>query len=985
MSPRFRADDILCPVFRNFEELQGVVMTFPNNSGPESGVWKRARNLEGWARALFEGIDDAVFVHDLRGRILDANPAACRRLGYTREELLKMNTRDIDDPEFAKGFNQRLEKQMLEGGGRFEGRHRTKEGKLLLVDINSSSIEFDGRPCVLAVMRDVTRQKAVELAQRKQTQLLRSVLENMSDGVLVVGSGQTLLVSNPIAQQLFGLDRNPTPEQWPLGKGLYLSDQITPFPPSEFPWIKVLQNQDIVNAEMYVFPPNDESGRWVSLTTRPLKEGESIRGSITVCRDVTTQKRSERRLSIQSAISRVFIGEDVPGKLEEFIVRTLGAKLAWDVAILWMVDTNAKLLRFSAIWHRSGLDLKAFEELARKGTFERKQALPGRVWDQALPSWVLNISDDPDLKHIPVLADLGIKRAFAFPIWVSGTVTGVLESFSRRQEVPSRDTMTFAVTLGNQVGQMLERRRVELALRESQAFYHSLVETLPQNLFRKDRSGKLTFANRRYCDLLGYSLEELIGKTDFDLFPEELAAKYVADDQKVLASGEPFTQVEAHQLADGTPIYVEVIKTPIHDADGNIIGTQGLFWDVTAKKRAEERLAASEQRYRQLTEATLDAIVVADLLGNIILINPAAVNLFGYSSEEVEGRPLIELFSRVETETQPIDISELSGKTRELFGIRMDGTIFPVELALTAIDPIMDDEHPEPTNIGYLGAVRDLTERNRMRSVLVQNEKLASIGLLSAGVAHEINNPLAFIGNNLAVLERDLGGVMEILKDYQGLDDKLATVDAEAMQRIHDLAEEIDLEYIEENLSRLLTRTRDGVDRVAKIVQSLRGLARSGKPQYQQASLADLLDASVEILHNRLKRSNIRLERETDGDTNVLCVAPQISQVFLNFLMNAIQAVESKPNGEEGLIRIRMKRGNGEMCITFTDYGCGIAPEDLPQLYDPFFTTKEIGEGTGLGLSISHNIIDGHGGRVEVESTLGQGTTFHIFLPLKQS
>src|SRR5437016_1463482 len=193
--------------------------------------------------------------------------------------------------------------------------------------------------------------------------------------------------------------------------------------------------------------------------------------------------------------------------------------------------------------------------------------------------------------------------------------------------------------VGSQIGQVLERQRIEDALRDSEVLYQSLVQSLPQNIFRKDRGGRLTFANKHYVDTLKRPLTQLLGKTDFDLFPPELAAKYVEDDRMVVEEGKTFETVEAHHLPEGGTIYVQVVKTPVYDAQGNIIGIQGIFWDVTERKRAEEYLAESERRYRQLTEATLDGIVLIDETEIIRLFNPAAESMFGYQAAEVIGQP----------------------------------------------------------------------------------------------------------------------------------------------------------------------------------------------------------------------------------------------------------------------------------------------------------------------------------------------------------
>jgi PAS domain S-box-containing protein len=543
--------------------------------------------------------------------------------------------------------------------------------------------------------------------------------------------------------------------------------------------------------------------------------------------------------------------------------------------------------------------------------------------------------------------------------------------------------------LGSQIGQVAERERVEKALRDSEAFYHSLVESLPQNIFRKDQSGRVTFGNSRYCATLNRSLADLIGKTDFDLFPPELAAKYRRDDQQVVDTGTPLETVEQHRLPSGALIYVQVVKTPVRDGAGHVIGTQCIFWDVTERVRAEQAIAASERRYRQLAEATLDAIILADQEGCITLFNPAAERLFGYPAAEVVGQPLTCLMPeqyrvqhehglRCYVETRA---GSIVGSTVELHGRRKDGTEFPVELALTAIELDSASESARPA-LQFLGALRDLTERNRIRAVLVQNEKLASIGLLSAGVAHEINNPLAFVANNLAVLERDSKGLLALLEHYQRCHDCL---DPAAAARAFELAQEVDLPYVRANLPRQLARTRDGVDRVTRIVHNLRGLARTDPPRHEEVSLPDLVEGSLELIHGQLKQHGVEIELDYDQVSRVCCVPSQISQVLLNLLVNALQAIEVVPRAEGHRLRVRTRRSGADMVIEVTDTGCGIEAKHLPHLFDPFFTTKDVGQGTGLGLSITHNIVTGHGGRIEVESEPGRGTCFRVHLPLGEA
>jgi PAS domain S-box-containing protein len=944
-----------------------------------------AHGLAGWTSALLDGMDDALFIHDLAGNILEANNAACQRLGYTHEEMLRLTTRDIDDPSFAAGFEDRLTEQLNRGQFRCEGRHRTKDGRVISVDINTTAIQFDGKPAVLALMRDITQRKAMEDALRQQTALFQSILDNMGDAVIVAAENGEFLLCNPAARRLFGLTDQARgfPPTGPTFQ-MYLPDRVTPYPPEQLPLTLSIRGEAVDEAEILVRHTQAPEGRWLSATARPLFDAKTqVRGGILVCRDITGRKRGEARQNTQHAVTRALDECADLDRAGPVVLRYIGEGLGWDLAALWLADPIDGQLHCHAVWHLPGLAVQEFANATRQAAFGPGRGLPGRVWATQHSAFVPDVTAAANFPRAAVARRCGLTTGFAFPIRSGGETIGVIEAFNRRMARPDAAMLAMMATMGSQIGQVLERQRVEKALRDSEAFYHALVESLPQNIYRKDRAGRVTFGNQRYVNTLGKPLPELLGKTDFDLFPEHLARKYVEDDQRVMTAGKVFEAVEEHHLPDGTDLYVQVIKSPIWDSEGQVIGTQGVFWDVTERKRAELAVEESERRYRQLTEATQDAIVVADEEGRICLFNPAAERMFGWAANEAIGQPLTVLmpeeyhkkhaagFARYLASRQ----ARVIGRPLELHGRRRDGTTFPVELVLSVIDV--------GGNVEFLGAIRDLTERNRIRAVLVQNEKLASIGLMSAGVAHEINNPLAFVANNLAVLERDSKGLMEVLTLYEGCLPELAQVAPAAAAHLRALTEEIDLAYVRNNLGRLLTRTRDGVDRVTRIVHSLRGLARTDSPKRQETNLADLAENSLEILRGQLKRQNVALVTDYDPQSTVQCVQGQISQVLLNLLVNAQQAIEAVGCSEGGRITVLTKRLATEMLIEVGDNGTGIEPAHLAKLFDPFFTTKDVGQGTGLGLSIAHNIVRAHGGRIEVESQPGVGTRFRVYLPLQ--
>ena len=269
----------------------------------------------------------------------------------------------------------------------------------------------------------------------------------------------------------------------------------------------------------------------------------------------------------------------------------------------------------------------------------------------------------------------------------------------------------------------------------------------------------------------------------------------------------------------------------------------------------------------------------------------------------------------------------------------------------------------------------------RAETQLVESERLSSLGQVVAGVAHEINNPLAFVTNNVALLERDVGNLHDLIRLYQQAEGTLEQHQHDLLSHIHSLADQMDLAYVLENAPALMTRSREGLKRIQKIVKDLRDFVRLDDSELKEVDLNENVTSTLTLLESQASARGVSLAADVVPLPPVTCYPAKINQVLLGLLTNAIEACDaggavtviSRPEAERG-VRLEV-----------LDTGRGIDPAIRGRIFDPFFTTKPIGQGTGLGLAISYGIVKAHGGAIEVESSPGRGSRFTVRLPLAPS
>jgi signal transduction histidine kinase len=320
---------------------------------------------------------------------------------------------------------------------------------------------------------------------------------------------------------------------------------------------------------------------------------------------------------------------------------------------------------------------------------------------------------------------------------------------------------------------------------------------------------------------------------------------------------------------------------------------------------------------------------------------------------------------------------------------RPDGRIHQIRCSLSDVTDQIVAEEALRQRTEDLARTNDQLRRanQQLREVqlkLVHSERLAATGALAAGVAHEINNPLAFTTNNVAVIERDLGGLLEVLALHERA---LESPDAERVAlrgRIVELARHHDLQHARTNLVDLAQATRRGLTRIAKLVECLRSFAQLDRAEVGEVHVNEAIEHCLTLLGSRLARVGIVVHRAFDTALPTLegSVA-SLNEVLFQLLQNAVQAIEERGTGS-GRIDVTTSVATGSIVVEIGDDGCGIPEENLVRIFEPFFTTRPVGQGTGLGLSLCHGIVAAHGGRIEVESRVSEGSLFRVFLPLRR-
>ena len=406
--------------------------------------------------------------------------------------------------------------------------------------------------------------------------------------------------------------------------------------------------------------------------------------------------------------------------------------------------------------------------------------------------------------------------------------------------------------------------------------------------------------------------------------------------------------------------------------------------DVSEAELLSRRVGELERFSEHILRSIDSALVVLDLDGRITYANPMAGQLLGRPEEELQGQPGELFFSAPDGPSQLIArvLQEGVGAPGgEMMLALAEGQRVPIGISCT---PLLAEDG---NVMGAVAIFQDLSQIKELQRQVLQREKMASIGQLAAGVAHEINNPVGFIHANLAQMAEylgDLSGYLDAVADLErAISSGESTGVGQAARALKESGQEIDVDYLRKDFSSALRESLEGSERIRHIVSDLRDFSHQGGLEMDLADVNQCVDSTANIVLTMMKHS-VELRKDYADLPELRCHSMQLKQVFMNLLVNAYQAIEedtAEGSGQGGIIEISTCQRDGGIEIAISDTGPGIADADLARIFDPFYTTKEVGAGTGLGLSTSYGIVKQHGGEMTATSEAGQGARFTVWLP----
>src|SRR6266545_3434600 len=697
---------------------------------------------------------------------------------------------------------------------------------------------------------------------------------------------------------------------------------------------------------------------WVRENAKAVRRSDGNLIVLIACEDISDQKRGEQRLAAQSGVSRVLAESDSLAEASPHLLRTICEAMDWDWGALWSVrQQQPERLRCDCIWHASSIDVSEFDAASQKSACAPGEGRAGQVWKTRQSLWIADVAKDPGFRRGPAAARSGLHTGLACPILLGGEALGIVEFFSRRIREPDEQELATLSAIGSQIGQFIRRKRAEQAVQASEKRFRALIEHAYDIVLLLSAEGTILYASPSVERVLGYAPEEVIGRDGYELVhPDHRQSSVTRFTRSVQELGSVITGERLLLHKDGSSRWVENVIVNLL-AEPSVQAVVMRQRDVTERKQAEAALRESEQRFRTLVQFSFDVYWESDAQHRFTRQEFAE----GLADAPVPGSDIG--IGKTRWELPHLEPGEEAWrKHRETLDAHLPFRDF--ELARPGPDgskryvsvsglPVFDETG---RFVGYRGVGRHITERKRaeeaLRSAhaeLAHANRVATMGQLTASVAHEVSQPIAATVLNAQAALRWLGAQPPNLNEVR----------------------------------QILGQITDDSKRAGDVIGRIRALIKKAPPQKEALEINEAILEVIALTRGEVVQNGIAVRTQlADGLPRIQADRVQLQQVILNLIVNAVQAMSGASDGTRELLIATSADASNGVLVSLRDSGPGLDPASLERLFDAFYTTKS--SGLGMGLSICRSIIEAHGGRIWASANEPRGAVFHLSLPLER-
>jgi PAS domain S-box-containing protein len=815
------------------------------------------------------------------GEFRYTNPTFQNTTGYSEDELLGRDSLELivpEDKEMVRDNAIKMLKGELTIPYQFRVTH--KNGSIKWITESVVTIRYRGRRATLGYFVDTTERKHAEETIQVERNKLQSLINAMRDALNIVDRDYNLIFQNEPAKRPYG-DRT--------GEKCYLAFEGNKKVCDGCPVEKAFRDGQSHTAERETEMPSGKVIFWEN-TANPIKDAEGrIVSCLEIAKDITERKKQEQAL-----------------KDSEESYRTLADSIT---DVFFAMDEH---LRYT-YWNKAS------------------EILTGIRADDALGKSLLEIfPDTPGTKRAEkVYRD--VLRMQQPQTFVNDYDINGRHYIFEISAYPSRCGISVFVR------DITERKKTEEALNLQRTYFQQLFNDSPDAIIMVDTNGKVILCNSGFETLFGYPAEEITGQCirNFIVPDPQEAEQETANFYQMISSGAISRKEVVRRRKDGSLVDVSTLSYPIRFGN-TVVGAYLVYSDITKRKEIDKKLERAAQEWRKTFDSISDAISIHDRDFRILRANRAFADMFHMKPSQIIGKHCYELHEGDKPISGcPHQQTLATGKpaAADFYESHLERYL------RESTSPIFNEKGEV---IGTVHIARDITEQKQQSARLMLADRLASLGELAAGTAHELNNPLtSVIGFSQLLMEKDIPD---------------------------DVREDVKLICNE-------------AQRAAGVTKNLLTFARKHAPVKQLTQINNVIEDVLKLRAYEQKVNSIEGKKRLAPDLPEIMVDySQMQQVFINIIINAEYFMSLAHN--KGTLTITTKKHNNSVMISIADDGPGIPEENLSRIFDPFFTTKEAGKGTGLGLSICHGIVAEHGGQIYAKSQLGKGATFVVELPI---